>query len=364
MSNNAAGAPAFRGVTRQNVVSLPALAFSGTGASGSIQTVNLPRTGWLQKFFLTITGTMTTGAGSPSGNWPTWPLMPFGLIQRIRVYTNTNVQIVNLSGASLLLVDRTMRPVMTPSQDLITQGNATNTAAILATPGSGTPAANTAYTWSGTLEVPIATDDTAMLGMLFLQSDRVTLTVEITFANSTVYAGTVSGVSVTPSFTIQPTAVMYEQPDDKNIIPNAQYVFSLKEDQYGFAATGQQLIRLPVGNTYTRIWEQIINNGAPLPYGNMGAGQITYAQTVTPYNESYINHLARNRSVLGQTLPDGVYMWDFASGSGIPTIFEGRDLVNSAQVTDLEVVTNIIGSPTLTNCYGLVVSQQLQAIGQ
>lgn len=362
----AAAAPAvhpavFRQATKPDSVPSGSIVVNAFG--GLAQSVKVPHTGWLSRLLVFFNGTLTTGAGTPAGSWATYPPMPWSLIGNILVATDTNTQIVNMTGYGLYLFNRYYRSNNFPDVDLDINYNSTNRAALLAQPAAGTPAASTVYNVAGYLEIPVATDDSLFLGALFLQSDQVTLNVTITPPTQAAVAGTITGVTVTPAITYAVQAYFFEQPTDLRITPNKQFVHSLNEQNRAVPGTGQQMYLLALGNTYLKIFGQLENNSVQAVNSAITSLLLTHTQIVSPVNEGYNIHLANNKCYLKHTLPDGSFLFDFSRGSGIPGFYEGRDFLNSSLTTDLQIGLIIPAGTALTNPNLRLMSEQLQAIG-
>lgn len=351
----------FRQATKPD--SVPAGSIVVNSFGGLAQSVKIPHTGWLARLIVFFNGTLVTGAGTPAGAWATYPPLPWALIGQILVATDTNTQILNMSGYGLYLFNRFYRSNNFPDVDLDTNYNSTNRAALLAFPAAGTPAASTSYPIAGYLEVPVATDDSLFLGSLFLQSDQVTLNVTITPPTQAAVAGTISGVTVTPTITYAVQSYFFEQPTDLRITPNKQFVHSLTEGNRAVPGTGQQMYPLALGNTYLKVFGQLENNSTWATNAAITSVLLSHTQIVSPINEGYNIHLANNKAYLKNTMPDGSFLFDFSRGSGIPGFYEGRDFLNSSLTTDLQIGIIIPAGTSLTNPNLRLCSEQLQAIG-
>jgi hypothetical protein len=357
---NPASLQQFRHYTRQNVVNVGNLTFNAFGAPP--QQLQLPRSGWLARVYVTATATMTTGAGTPSGNWATYPTQPYSLLGKVRLYTNTQSDLFNISGHGLNLFSQANYGMtkVTRNQGL---ANATNLPTVYQTLPSTTPAASTAYPMAATYKLPVVTDDALMLGMLFLQSDAVTFGIEITPPASTDIVGTVSGVTVTPAITYSVTAEYFDVPYDRSIMPNSSYAHLVQEQFKPISVTGQNDLYMLTGNTYLKIIGQLENNSVPMVAGNIVNVGVKYAQTTTPYYEPYPMHVTRTSYNYGGYLPDGLIIQDFSLGSGIPSFLEPRDFINSSLLSDFEIFYTLNNTMTLTNARARIITEQLAPIG-
>jgi len=347
----------FRQFTRKQKTPLPAQAATSFGQTLQFRLFN---TGLINKILLYFSGTITSGSGAPTGSWGTYLPLPYALIKRIRVYTSENVTVWDTSGWGCayrnLYLKQTYAMATDPSQYL-----STNNRTALYQTNTGTPAASTAYTFSGWLEVPIGTDDMMMLGLLLMQNLDVQLFMDIQFATQT-DLGTIAGVTYTPNITFYPNVEFFTIPPAESMaLPNLKYVHVTQETLYPFTSNGEVIVRPPIGNVYLSASGIMENNGAQIAPTNIGNLQIAYAQTVLPYNETYQQHIAGIKSSYNFTPPDGSFMYDWYNGIGVPAIYEPRDFMNTAQQTDFQMKFNFTGL-TPSSAQIRLITEQLAAV--
>ena len=367
----------FRQLTRRASVSQNSIVFATTGGvfPSSPQSVGLGHTGWLSRILVQVTGTIAIGSGTISGGWPTYPPLPWSLFRRIRVFTNTNSQLVTITGWGLYLLNRARRRNfwwdINGDANYLSAGNLTgasdaanNAQLVYRSPAPGaTPTQSTTYYINATLEIPIMTSDSMMLGMLFLQSDAINAQLEITPPVAADYAGTIAGGTVTPNLTYAIQTDWFEQPQDLRIHPNVQFSHDIIETNYPLPNTGQLNQRLPVGNTYLRTIGCLENNGAGIPGYQISQVGMGYAQTQFPTIEPYGQHQARAKLDYGNVWPDGVFVFDQDLGSGIAGLEEPRDFLNTSQLTDFQIQANISSAVSLSASNWRVITEQLAPIG-
>jgi hypothetical protein len=352
---------AFRTNTRQQLAELQTAQFTQFGQTQEIQIQSM---GLLANLFVSLTGSITTGAGTPAGSFPSYPESPYNLIKNITVKTSQGVQILNLSGIGLArflrMKSRANQLTINPSNDFSSSNNfSANYAAISAAAAT----ASTVYPakWFGKL--PIETDDWLQWGMLLLQNDNVRLYVDVTLGSQADICGNVSGVSLTPNFTLSVASEFFSVPNSNGTMaPNLSFVHTLLEDVLPFSNVGDVIYSPVRGQIYTAILGQVENAGAPVSQANINNVRLIYAQNVNPYFESYPHHVIRNFYDKGIWLPDGMFFYDFANGYGVPEIYEPRDFMNTSQQTDFRVITNITGiSPSSAQIR--FVKEQLGVVG-
>lgn len=349
-------APPFRSITRQQVVETPVLT---SAAFGTKSATLLGQTGYLGRLTLFFSGSYITGTGTPAGGFLSYPPAPWNAIDRVRLYTGENTSLVDVSGWGLYIYNARRNYLSSPAQDLITAYNAGNRSVMLAAP-SGDASASTTYNFAGSLELPVMTDDRMMLGMLMTQNLNVQLTAEITWATAASIHN-ITGVSVTPSFNAHLAAEFYSVPPLAGSQPNLQFSHTLLETNMPLSANGDVIYRVPPGNTYLDIHGIVENDGAQVAAENINSVAFQYAQNQTPYKESYVAHLARLRRQLGYTLENGAFSYLFDAGWGEPGILDTRDVFNSSQQTDVQIITNLSGV-SWTNGNLRVIQRQLSQV--
>ena len=92
----------FESDTRQQIITLSAMVPQTAGTAGQITTQQLPTSGYLSALWMILKGTTTT-TSAQSTTVGTYPQPPWNFLRKIRVYTNMNVELVNLSGYGLYL---------------------------------------------------------------------------------------------------------------------------------------------------------------------------------------------------------------------------------------------------------------------
>jgi len=373
----------WRQLTVRQSVAAPPIQLTLPNFSGPSVETNMGRAGWLSKITLGFRATLVTN-GTAAGTWNTYPEPPFNLLGYIRVHTNTQSDLVSASSRMLSRWQASRRRNTFPiAQEYDPAYGAVNPkfakpVSLAGVPTAGSAvgsalAASTTYYIAGNLEIPIATDDALFLGAQYLQSDRITLTVQITPPALTDIATFSAGGFASAVVTIIPQAEFFSQPSDQSIHPNNEFVHYLREQKKVISASGANQWPLDIGNTYLSILGFLENNGVPAVYTNPAAPPtnlppfsqvgINYAQTMNPIVEDYQIHLDYLEKMYGIVLPDACFMFDQRLGAGIPGFYEGRDFINSALTSDLQVNANI-NPMTLTGPSLYLLTEQLQRIGR
>ena len=345
----------FRELTRQQLSYIPQQQMN---VFGNTYTFGLGNTGYVANIYLMLSGTVTIPA-TPTGNWQTYPPLPYSLIRRLRIYTSENVELLNLSGWGLMFFLLRQKRLSTPPVDPIPYLNAAGRAALLTVPSGALVAG--AIPISGWFKVPIMTDDATMLGLLLIQTLDIRCYLEITMASASDLVTTGATLPSACAINVTPTVEFFSIPPGANQ-PNLAWVHTITEEIFPLTTTGDIIYRPPIGNVYMSLSGIIENSGAQLPPANINQVSLAYAQSVRPYYEPYLNHLARNKWNYGLTMPDGAFSFDFSLGSGDPGSDEPRDFLNSSQQTDLQILINATGF-TPVNGQIRVIREQLASIG-
>jgi hypothetical protein len=354
----------FRQNTRQNIINVGTVTVNQFGAPAA--SLQLPRSGWLSRLWIRATGTITTNSNSASGTFAQYPVSPYNILNNVRLYSNTQTDIINMSGPALGLVNNIQRGMNKgqQSQTIMAYANTGNVASLYSPIGTAAALASHAYSVNCTFELPVVTDDAMMLGMIFLQSDQITANIQITGPVQTDILGTVPLANIASiSIAYQVIGEFFDIPNDPSVQPNASYVHITREQFQPVNYTGENDIYMLTGNTYLKIMGQGENNSVAMLNTDITSLGIRYAQTVNPYTEPYANHVSRNAFYLGGILPDGAFCHDFTRGLGLTGVYEQRDFVNSSELSDFELIMNINPLTTLTsNARFRIITEQLATI--
>jgi hypothetical protein len=337
----------FRELTRQQLAIIPALACN---AFGTAFQALLPQTGYLARLWINLTATVTIPA-TPSGNWVTYPPLPFALIRRLRVFTSETVEIVNISGWGLALQNITYNRISDLMADPVAYLSATTRPLLYATQSGTLTAGN--FTFAASFCVPIMTDDLMMLGMLDTQNNDVRVYLEITTANPADLVAPAATQPTVLAMTVTGDVEFFTIPPGSMDRPNQRFVCTLLEETFPYQNTGDVQWPAPLGNIYTQLIGMHEAPNAQVVPTTINNFSILYAQAVRPYYETMLGHALRNKWWYGLCLPDGCVNYDFTLGVGDPGNYDPRDFLNSSQQTDLKLVTNVSS---------VVAGQQLRVI--
>jgi hypothetical protein len=321
----------FERNTRLKRVQLPTLT-KPTG--GGITSIELPKTGFLARLYLNISGSITGTLSSPNA------LGMSSIIKRIRVTTNSGIDLYNVSGAGYGYLLQNFLELGTGPKAPSTQ-NMFNTAV-------------SATSYNLNMMIPIQLNRRDPIGLILLQNEQlqVILTVEWE-ADATVATGaTVTGTCV-------PTLEFFTVPPDKADWPELSFVHQVIEDQIAIGAAGDYIYNLPRGNAYLQ---------ANLGYGISAVGADNWTRAILRINQSDIleDRTPANSNLLyssmseGQTRLAGVIPFDMLGSDGFGSYGSARDFINSALLTDLQVVLTTTATGTLYSVRRMLLPLQRQ----
>ncbi len=90
-SVQAPGLSSFRSATMRQIVNGPAFTFTSLAQT---QQFRVPSVGYLARVRLIVSGTITIPT-TPTGNWISYPWLPYGLFSNITLQTSENATLIN-----------------------------------------------------------------------------------------------------------------------------------------------------------------------------------------------------------------------------------------------------------------------------
>lgn len=308
-------------------------------AFGNFIENQLLQVGIVSKLRLVVQGTITT-VGAPTTIAPTirWP---WGLLSRVTVSGNGQNDFISCDGWDLRI--RQLAANRAFVDGISTFPNNAGAAPF------NVATANSPFVLI--YEVPIAMDDTTLVGSLYAQSEATNLTYRIqveTQANLfTITAGTLAiAATVFLEETVFEVPYDPEHPDTL-IIPDLTVLHGLVANDNAIGAQTQMdtnLFRVQ-GQMERLIWRQ---QDAPAstvfyPAASYTSAQLLYGSNQTPYTyQPLIQLRGRNNQDYRQALPDGIFVMDFVVEN------PARDQVLLEGVTNLRLRTIYPVAPAAT----------------
>lgn len=332
-------------------------------ALGSTDTVQLRQVGIVSALEVRVQGSLVFG-GTITGTSMTadWP---YNLIQNLTLSANGQSNLISARGLTLKAYDFVASPRLDDAGVSNTFNGAVASAGTLAMPSDvwgstgsnvtaplSTVAATGTYNFDFTIVVPVAADQTSLVGSIYAQSSATNLSLNITWATQAQILTLGGTATVTPTVNWQVTGVAYSIPNvnGKFVVPDLSQFHQLVENRTGGLVQGSNQIILPgtgVGRQLLRLmWNTYSGSpSAPLAMNATNYGQVDWAYGGSDVPEAYPNGTqlrAWNIHVAGTDIGGlwGFGLWDFAS------VFALRDSVDEGATTNLRLEFVLNNAPT------------------
>lgn len=308
----------FLDATTRRVVSL------GTKSKGSTNPISfeLPRTGYLSKIWLEITGEVTGTLSAPNA---------FGMasaVRRVKLLANNGLDLHNYSGPGYHYA---LREHIDEYHDPVPFSNAKD--------------AVTATTFNLSMLMPIAFNTRDPLGYINLQSEETTLTLQVEFeADAVVATGATVAADVTPVIEYFEVPA---RPEDRLTPQQLSTVYAILEDDRVIAGAGQYDYAWPRGYTYLALHHIFGATAAG------GADNWTRAQMVVQQSDVIEDHTPGFQNAQfsdlhnGGTRELGTINIDRVGSSGLGMYASWRDQVDVRSATDIMTRLQLTGAGTL-----------------
>ena len=302
---------------------------------GNYQNTQLLQVGIVSNINLLVVGTITTTGTtvtiSPTAHWP-WNLIS------VQISGNGQNNFISANGWDLNLRLRAANRAYVDS--------------VSSFPVSGSPF-NTAATANFTLayKIPVAMDDTTLVGALYAQSEATNLVMQISTRSSAdlfnVTAGAIS-ISATVYVEEEIFEVPYDpQHSDTLVIPDLTVLHGFVSNDNAVASQttlDTQLFRIN-GQLERLFYYTVDLSTAAAPAftttAHYNQTQLIYGSNQNPYTFNPMTFKKfRNQKDYRVALPDGMYCLDFVSDN------PARDLVLLEGVTNLRLRTQYNPAPT------------------
>lgn len=302
--------------TRQKMVPLPVLT---RPVGGGLTTQELPKTGFLARIFLQISGSVAGTLSAPNA------LGFSSIIKRVKLTTNSGIDIFNMSGAGYGYL---LQPWLELGEHFASSNqNQFNTAV-------------TATTFKLNMVIPVMLNRHDPVGMILLQNEQLQVILSVEWeADATVATGaTVTG-------TATPVLEFFTVPSDKDDYPPLNVVHQIIEDQISFGSTGDQIYNAPRGNTYLQMIMGYGINVSAADNWSRAIMRINQSDILYDFSPAMQNALYDFGGGYNRIL--GSILFDFLGSDGLGNYGTARDFVNSALLTDFQTVLTLTATGTL-----------------
>lgn len=334
----------FNAMTTRNEASIENVAAS-FGLNWQKQ---LPQTGIISRLVFTFTGTLTVAAGGATAG-ARWP---YGLLDKFSLSANGQNNLFSCDGLDLHALRFARNPAYREGVD-------TFAAAV----GGGAVSAGTTdlyLSW----EVPIAMDDTSLVGSLYAQSGATSLTIDRTLATAAqLFSANDSRVSISGELTTAITRYSVPRSSAEGaplVIPDLSRLHAFNAIELPLSATGDvrlELIRSS-GSLGRLFFSGQSAANTPLVatpgVDGIDAIRLEYGAAQRPYQYDPASVLlSRNNDYYGDVLPYDRIALDFVRENA------PRDMVLLQGVTDLALIPTINSGVSLSGATARLVQETL-----
>lgn len=306
----------FERNTRNKIVPLTAQV-KPTGGGTTI--LELPKMGILARIYLRITATVAGTLSAPN---------VFGagsIIRRIRVSTNSGIDLYNMSGTGDSYI-------FTQMQEL-ERG--------FALPNNQGTNVVTATTFRLDRVIPVWINMHDTLGAILLQNEQLQVLLTIEWEQDAVVA---TGATVTATAT--PYVEFFTLPPLREDWPPFNVVHQIIEDQIPLSTVGDYIYNLPRGNTYLQVgFGYGLAAAATTDKWNKAILRINQSDILYNVDPNLRDVKQGYLTGLSTTQDVGTYIFDFLGSDGLGNYGSSRDFINSALLTDLQIVLTTTAQP-------------------
>ncbi len=343
----------FANETFRNLQKEPSITLS----EDNVFRFTLPQTRYTSRIFLLIRGTFDlTHASDTTWNAVRHREAPWNLIKNIKVDLNNGFAPFNVSAYGNYLNN-----LCNPQNDHLrfdTTDSATNRNAVVLTDVAAS--GGDSNTFQMLIELPLQINKRDYWGLINTQDPNLNVTVEITTGNAEDLFTSTTGYTVgTPSWTCTPLIESFTIPVNglEGAAPNEPLIDLsvlklLQEQTFTISATGEYIIKLPVGQWYRRIILDFHSSGTALTNAQvtnfiLALNQADQPINITSYQLSALNHMQIGESA---NIPAGAFILDFTD-QGFLNYGGSRDYINSAGLNELWIKAQMGTTGTVRAIY-------------
>ncbi len=339
----------FNATTRSFTQSLTPMVMQAPGTTTSL---DLPQTGYLAAIDLIFTGTVTL-AGDGKTLTPL-ATCPWGLVNGVQLRTNEGADVWNTTLWGANLYQQTLRTAFAPDLPVTASGQGrTADSNYWSQPNAqfDTSAITSTFNFALPVRLQLSWGEMLMAGLILLQNPGVRFTLSINWGTVGNIGTAETGVTFTNAQVI-PALELYLVPQEDTNQPDLSLAKTVLEDSQPITGAGVFQYVPPRGNTYTRLIQYFADGSThqppmtPQTTASINQFQVVYSQTQNINNDLVANKLWRQRRLYGVDQYDGVYVHEYSLGNGVPEFPNGRDNIDTSQITDMNINTTIGGTVT------------------
>lgn len=363
----------FNRGTRESFLTQPSIPFT----QGQPNKVDMPQTGFLADLFGLVSGTTTTGAASSTTIRPYIPT-PLGIVRQFRVFNNQGVDVWNTSAWGANVINSTQKvhlDWLVEQAGEFNYANAFGTAQDPFTRYRDTDAslgASATNNWRFPFWLPIAWGPSLQSGLQLLQDPAIRYSLQVGWGDATDLYSATTGTVTLSNIVCLPTTHLFHVPERSMDLPKLSFSKTTIEDtQPLLSGSGDNVYKFVTGNMASKVVLEYVNTpaGVQTPLFPTGATadasvnpitriKLRYSQTQIPYDCDADTWLAIQRWRYSKDLPGGVYVHELSMPNGLPELVGIRDIINTARLTDLDLIATLAGQ-TLSNAFIRGIREQL-----
>lgn len=335
----------FAASTRQNFQTMPTQTVTSEG--GNV-TFTLPKARLLSKILLTVKVNFSafcpvsgeTGLSLPANEM----LSLYRILRRVSLDLNNGFSPYSVGGEELAMLDCVHRPHAEFMTEFVTSNNFSSKRNSVHSMPFRLEDDGKAFTADGGktielsfgIELPITLNDRDSIGMILLQNQETyaTLSVDIGQVTDMFVGGFTSKLLFTLNkVEISPVLETFSIPAS-GVYPDLSVLKLVNSRTESLVGGGQHVIKLSTGTIYRRILIKVCdtdNNGTDDIVTSNFALIFNQADSFYEISAEQLRYL--NTQQYGFTLPDGIYVFDFAF-QGIAGLSGSRDFVDTERLTE------------------------------
>jgi hypothetical protein len=344
----------FAQLTRQNIQREPQF----TIEESKTYRFSLPQTRYTSGIKLLITGTFDVTHSSAT-TWTPARFAPYNLVSNIKVDLNNGFAPYSVSGVGAY-INSLARPNNTPF--LTNETTATNRGLSKIAPATGSASSSGATnTIQLVYDLPLVINERDPIGLIMTQDSETHVTVEFSMGTILDMFSSATGYSIDNiSLICQPVIESYTIPvnpiasNPNTPLVDLNTVKLVQEQTFTVSATGEYIVRLPIGTTYRRVFLDLSSSGTALTDANVSSIQVKLNQADVPYSFTGQQLSTINELQLGNPLPLGLFMFDFTY-LGFVNYGGSRDYIDTDGLNEFWIVLTLGATGTIKTVYESLV---------
>lgn len=319
------------------------------GAANSRVSIEVPKSRLLSKIRLLVELTLTATQAADADYTPA-PHAPYSFIRNVEVKMNNGFSPFNVSGKSLYFYNllRTTSKCIDPLFGTAANVQASRRRCVQ---GISSAAAGQANTVRFVLDLPLTLNDRDPAGIILAQNPQTTIDIMVDLGSASDLVTTAAGYSFAVSnVVITPFFETFSIPDIDDAKPDLSILKLVQQQSQPIAGAGLQTVRLVTGNTYRKLLVYIEDATGGETDNDLGASLMKLVLNTADYPVEVHPRIlqAINEETYGRTLPNGLFVFDWASLQGIANYAGSRDYFDTEDLTEFWLQFTAAGAGNVT----------------